>query len=87
MGLRSKVNNDELFRLYHLPWSRTVAADENGHFIALIPELEGCFADAPTAHEAFVKLGSVLLDWLEIALEEGKKIPEPRRIGEDLSVS
>lgn len=87
MDLRSIVTHNELFRLYHLPWSRTVAADENGHFIALIPELEGCFADAPTAHEAFVKLGPVLLDWLRIALEEGKEIPKPRRIGKDLSVS
>lgn len=81
-----QVHDYELFRLYHLPWSRTVAVDEDGHFIAFIPELDGCFAVAPTAHQAFIKLGPALLDWLESALKEDKKIPEPRRVGKDLSI-
>src|SRR5437870_5806364 len=34
------------------PWSREVVADEDGVFIASVPELEGCFADGDTAADA-----------------------------------
>lgn len=62
-----------------LPWSREVVADEDGVFVASVPELEGCFADGDSVEEALANLEQVLREWLELAVEEHEAIPEPRR--------
>lgn len=64
--------------LVRRPWSRDVVVDEDGTYIASVPELEGCFAAGDTLESALAELDDVLRDWLEIALEEGTSIPEPR---------
>ena len=61
------------------PWSREVVADEDGVFIASVPELPGCFADGDSAADALASLEVVLREWLELAVEEGSPVPEPRR--------
>jgi predicted RNase H-like HicB family nuclease len=61
------------------PWSREVVADEDGVFVASVPELEGCFADGDSVEEALANLEQVLREWLELAVEENEAIPEPRR--------
>ena len=66
------------------PWSREVVADEDGVFVASVPELEGCFADGDTVEAALANLDQVLRDWLALALEDGAKIPEPRRQDDEL---
>ena len=65
--------------LVALPWSREIVADEDGVFVASVPELEGCFADGDSVDEALTNLNAVLREWLELALEERAAIPEPRR--------
>lgn len=69
----------DLEALIALPWSRQLVADADGRLVASVPELEGCFADGDTPAEALASLDVVLRDWLEIALEERRAIPEPRR--------
>lgn len=64
--------------LASLPWSREILVDEDGGYVARIPELDGCFADGESPAEAVSHLEEVLRDWLAIALEEGRTIPEPR---------
>src|SRR3972149_353464 len=66
------------------PWSREVVADEDGVFVASVPELEGCFADGDSAEEALANLEQVLREWLELAVEEREAIPEPRRQSSEL---
>src|SRR5881392_1380184 len=66
------------------PWSREVVADEDGVFIASVPELEGCFADGDSVEEALANLDQVLREWLELAVEEREAIPEPRRQSPEL---
>lgn len=66
------------------PWSREVVADEDGVFVASVPELEGCFADGDSVDEALANLDRVLREWLELAVEEGASIPEPRRQAQEL---
>jgi antitoxin HicB len=73
-----------LEELFAQPWSREVVADEDGIFVASVPELEGCFADGDTVEEALANLDQVLRDWLALALEEQAKIPEPRRQDDEL---
>ena len=70
---------EQLESLVRLRWSRDVIADEDGVFIASVPELEGCFASGDTVEEALAALDIVLREWLEIALEEGQTIPNPRQ--------
>jgi antitoxin HicB len=67
-----------------LPWSREVVADEDGVFVASVPELEGCFADGDSVEEALANLDGVLREWLELAIEEHEAIPEPRRQSAEL---
>jgi antitoxin HicB len=76
----------EAEQLAEQPWSREVIADEDGGYLARVPELPGCFADGDSLQEALVNLDSVLRDWLSISLERGDRIPVPRRI-DDASFS
>lgn len=69
---------DRVEALAGLPWSREVLVDEDGGYLARVPELDGCFADGDSAAEAVSRLEDVLRDWLAIALEEERAIPEPR---------
>lgn len=80
MSVNAEVQSVE--ELAALPWSREVVADEDGVFIASVPELEGCFADGDSVEEALANLEQVLREWLELAVEEHEAIPEPRRQAE-----
>lgn len=81
--MSADVDFEGLDTLVALPWSRELVADEDGRFLAVVPELQGCFADGDTPEDALAALDVVLHDWLEIALEDGRELPEPRRL--DLS--
>lgn len=69
---------DRVEALASLPWSREVLVDEDGGYVARIPELDGCFADGDSPAQAVSRLEDVLRDWLAIALEEEREISEPR---------
>ena len=60
---------------YHINifWS-----DEDGCYIADIPDLRHCSASGPTAAEALAELQIAKDLWIESALEDGIPIPEPR---------
>ena len=68
-----------------LPWSREIYVDEDGGYLARVPELPGCFADGDTAEEAQASLNGVIEDWLTIAFERGERIPAPRRLADQYS--
>lgn len=42
-----------------------------------MPDLTGCTADGKTPEEALKEIEIAKELWIETALEEGKKIPEP----------
>src|SRR5438093_10870955 len=80
----SAETHESVEELLARPWSREVVADEDGVFVASVPELEGCFADGDSVKEALANLEQVLREWLELALEEGAAIPDPRRQSSEL---
>lgn len=82
MSVNAKTQSVE--ELAAQPWSREVVADEDGVFVASVPELEGCFADGDSVEDALATLEQVLLEWLELAVEESEAIPEPRRQSSEL---
>lgn len=56
-----------------LYWSR-----EDQAFLAEVPELPGCAADGGTYQEALTAVEIVIREWIEMAQELGRPIPEPR---------
>jgi predicted RNase H-like HicB family nuclease len=52
-------------------------SDEDGAYIADIPDLPLCSAFGATAEEALREVTVARELWLEVAREEGKPIPEP----------
>jgi predicted RNase H-like HicB family nuclease len=53
-------------------------SNEDQAFIAEVPELPGCAADGATYQEAIANTEVVIQEWIEIAQELGRAVPEPR---------
>jgi predicted RNase H-like HicB family nuclease len=53
-------------------------SDEDGGYIADIPDLQACSAFGATPEEALQEVKIAKDTWLEAARAEGKPIPEPR---------
>lgn len=53
-------------------------SDEDGGYIADIPDLKHCSAFGETQHEALTEVEIAKQLWLEAAKSEGKPIPRPR---------
>ncbi|HEX9732292.1 MAG TPA: type II toxin-antitoxin system HicB family antitoxin [Thermoanaerobaculia bacterium] len=53
-------------------------SDEDGAFVAEVPELPGCAADGRTYDEAVANVQVIIAEWIETARELGRPIPEPR---------
>lgn len=53
-------------------------SDEDGGYIADIPDLESCSAFGDTAEQALSEVKLAKEAWIEAAAENGKPIPAPR---------
>lgn len=53
-------------------------SDEDGGYIADIPDLEMCSAFGTTPEEALAEVEKAKAAWLEVARESGQSIPPPR---------
>ena len=65
-------------------------SEEDGAYIAEVPELAGCMADGPTAAEALAQAEVIIQEWIETAAEViiqewietaralGRPIPAPK---------
>ncbi len=53
-------------------------SEEDGAYIAELPELAGCMADGPTAGEALREVERVAQEWIETARELGREVPTPK---------
>lgn len=53
-------------------------SEEDGAFIAEVPELAGCLADGATYQEALANAEIIIDEWLETAQDLGRQIPEPK---------
>jgi len=52
--------------------------DEDGAFIAEVPELPGCAADGPSRQEALSNVEIAISEWIATAQELGRPIPQPK---------
>lgn len=53
-------------------------SDEDGGYIADIPDLKACSAFGSTPEEALREVEQAKLAWIDAARAEGKPIPEPK---------
>jgi predicted RNase H-like HicB family nuclease len=53
-------------------------SDEDGQWIADIPDLKGCSASGDSPEEAVREVQVAKRLWLEVAREDDEEIPEPR---------
>jgi predicted RNase H-like HicB family nuclease len=53
-------------------------SEEDGGYIAVVPELSGCSAFGETEEEALGEVKIAMDLWLEVAEKEGRIIPKPQ---------
>jgi predicted RNase H-like HicB family nuclease len=53
-------------------------SDEDGGYIADIPDLDGCSAFGETPERALAEVNQAKIAWLEAAKAAGKPVPRPR---------
>jgi predicted RNase H-like HicB family nuclease len=53
-------------------------SEDDGAYIAEVPELPGCAADGITYEAAVNNVKTVITEWIEMAQEMGRPVPEPR---------
>lgn len=56
-----------------LHWSQADQA-----YLAEVPELSGCVADAASYHEALMNVEVIIAEWIETAVNLGRAVPVPR---------
>ena len=54
-------------------------SDDDNAFIVEVPELPGCMANGPTVEEAIANAKVIIKEWIEVTLERGLEVPEPKR--------
>ncbi len=53
-------------------------SDEDGAFVAEVPQLPGCMAHGPTYEAALTSAQEAIGLWIDTAREFGDPIPEPK---------
>lgn len=62
------------------PWDITIHwSEEDGVFVAEVPELAGCMAHGRTESEAVAHVKEAVALWVDVARRAGDPIPVPRR--------
>jgi predicted RNase H-like HicB family nuclease len=52
-------------------------SEEDGGYVAVVPELPGCSAFGETEEEALKEIKVAIDLWIEAARKEGREIPKP----------
>ena len=53
-------------------------SDEDGAFVAEVPELPGCMSDGASYAEAIANAEDAMHAWIETARELGREVPTPK---------
>ena len=63
----------------NLPYTIEIIPYPEGGYFAEVKELPGCMTEADTKEELWEMIEEAKKIWIETALEEGIKIPEPEK--------
>ena len=61
-----------------LPYTRELIREPGGIWFVRIKELPNCMSQGNTPEEALKNIDEVMAGWIEIELDDGEAIPEPR---------
>ena len=67
----------DLTHYLSLPYTIQITREDATTWFARVVELPGCLTEGDTPEEAADMIQDALAAWLEIALEDGRPIPEP----------
>ena len=61
-----------------LPYTIEMIPEPEGGWFVTVKELPGCMSEGDTPEEAIEMIRDAMRGWLEVSLEDGDSIPEPR---------
>ena len=70
--------NKQIDYYLSLPYTIEIIPEPQGDWFVGIKELPGCMTNVDTPEEGLAEIQQIKREWLEIALEDGLEIPEPR---------
>lgn len=62
-----------------LPYTIEMVREDEITWFARVVELPGCMTEGDSPEEVTAMICDAMTGWLELALEDGRPIPEPRR--------
>ncbi len=74
---RNPVLEELIEKYLAKPYAVLLTPQEEGGFVAEVLELPGCWDEGETAEEAVGNLRETMRAWLESALSQGLRVPEP----------
>ncbi len=78
MGVLKKDLSYYLNLGYYIEIKKDFDYDGKEYYVAEIPDLRGCGAEGETIEEVLKKIQEAKEAWLEVCLEKGLEIPEPK---------
>jgi len=63
-----------------LPYTIELTPEPEGGWFVSVKELPGCMSQGDTPEEAIQMIRDAMSGWIEVALEDGDSIPEPREL-------
>ena len=67
-----------------LPYTIELIPEPQGGWFVAVKELPGCMSQGDTVEEAIEMIRDAMRGWIEVSLQDGDPIPEPRQL-EDYS--
>ncbi|MBU1677333.1 MAG: type II toxin-antitoxin system HicB family antitoxin [Bacteroidetes bacterium] len=52
-------------------------SEEDQAYLAEVPELPGCMADGTTYQNTLQNVQTIIKEWIETAIKNGREIPKP----------
>jgi len=83
MKNKDKTIEEKVKYYLSLPYTIQIVPYKEGGFFVSVKELEGCMTEADTLEEAYNMIKDAMAAWLEVAIEEGEKVPLPQVLEEE----
>lgn len=77
-GISSKTTMKDLAYYLALPYTIELVREEDAAWFARVVELPGCISEGDSAEDAAGMIQDAMAGWIELALEDGRSIPEPK---------
>ena len=77
-GITPKVTMKDLAYYLALPYTIELIREEDATWFARVVELPGCLSAGDSAEDAAAMIQDAMAGWIELALEDGRNVPEPK---------